>query len=229
MAADPAQRRIGPRRRAGRVGGLERAPPAEPVPGRDRAHPEGGHPGGPLPPGPPAAAAPGGRGPAAVPGGPRRRVRLLRPGAPGQGVPRSRGLLPVGVAGGRVPIRPSQRPRSGTRIGCMTDNAPAPQVWHTLRARDARALIRFLVDAFGFEETVVYGEGDRVDHAQLSWPPGGGIMLGSVRDDPDDTWSLAPGSFGAYVVTDDPDGLCARATAAGAKLVMDLNDSDYGS
>ena len=25
----------------------------------------------------------------------------------------------------------------------------------------ARALIRFLVDAFGFEETVVYGDGDR--------------------------------------------------------------------
>ncbi len=63
---------------------------------------------------------------------------------------------------------------------------PAPQVWPTLRAHDARALIRFLVDAFGFEETVVYREGDRVDHAQLSWPPGGGIMLGSVRDGDED-------------------------------------------
>ena len=61
-------------------------------------------------------------------------------------------------------------------------STPEPQVWPTLRARDARALIRFLVDAFGFEETVVYGDGDRVDHAQLSWPEGGGIMLGSVRD-----------------------------------------------
>ena len=28
--------------------------------------------------------------------------------------------------------------------------APEPQVWPTLRARDARALIKFLVDAFGF-------------------------------------------------------------------------------
>ena len=51
-------------------------------------------------------------------------------------------------------------------------SAPEPQVWPTLRAHDARALIRFLIDAFGFEETVVYGDGDRVDHAQLSWPPG---------------------------------------------------------
>jgi hypothetical protein len=32
----------------------------------------------------------------------------------------------------------------------MTDNSPPPQVWPTLRARDARALIRFLVAALGF-------------------------------------------------------------------------------
>jgi uncharacterized glyoxalase superfamily protein PhnB len=77
--------------------------------------------------------------------------------------------------------------------------APPPQVWPTLRARDARALIRFLVEAFGFEETAVYGEGEQVDHAQLSWPPGGGIMMGSARAG-DDPWPLQPGSFGAYVV-----------------------------
>ncbi|GAA4576793.1 VOC family protein [Planotetraspora kaengkrachanensis] len=111
----------------------------------------------------------------------------------------------------------------------MTDEAPPPQVYPALRARDARALIRFLVDAFGFEETVVYGEGDHVDHAQLSWPLGGGIMLGSVRDVPDDPWPVQPGVFGAYVVTDDPDGLYARATAAGAKVIQELHDTDYGS
>jgi uncharacterized glyoxalase superfamily protein PhnB len=112
----------------------------------------------------------------------------------------------------------------------MTDKTPAPQVWPTVRARDARALIRFLVDAFGFEETAVYGEGDRVDHAELSWPPGGGIMLGSAAEsDADDNWPLQPGSFGAYVVTDEPDALFARATAAGAEVLMDMNDTDYGS
>ncbi len=111
----------------------------------------------------------------------------------------------------------------------MTDTTPAPQVWPTLRARDARALIRFLVDAFGFEETAVYGSGDRVDHAQLSWPPGGGIMLGSARDDSDDPWPLRPGTFGAYVVTDEPDKLYARAVAAGAVVVRELATTDYGS
>ncbi|MFI1992822.1 VOC family protein [Actinoplanes sp. NPDC020271] len=113
----------------------------------------------------------------------------------------------------------------------MTDEKtpPPPQVWPTLRARDARALIRFLVEAFGFEETATYGEGDRVDHCQLDWPPGGGVMLGSVRDRADDAWALPPGTFGAYAVTDEPDELAARARAAGAEIVREPFDTDYGS
>jgi uncharacterized glyoxalase superfamily protein PhnB len=106
--------------------------------------------------------------------------------------------------------------------------APSPQVWPTLRATDARALIRFLVDAFGFEETAVYGEGDLVHHAQLSWPEGGGIMLGSDRDD-GSAWTLRPGTFGGYVVCADPDALYKRAVAAGAEVIQEMNDTDYGS
>ena len=106
----------------------------------------------------------------------------------------------------------------------MTANTPLPQVWPTLRAQNARTLIKFLVDAFGFEETVVYGDGDRVDHAQLSWPEGGGIMLGSVpAADADDEWALRPGTFGAYVVTADPDAVHARAAAAGAEITSGLH------
>ena len=112
-------------------------------------------------------------------------------------------------------------------------STPEPQVWPTLRARDARALIRFLVDAFGFEETVVYGDGDRVDHAQLSWPEGGGVMLGSVRDGDTDAHGQAtptrPGTFGAYVVTDDVDAVYQRAKAAGAEIIAEPYDTDYGS
>lgn len=107
---------------------------------------------------------------------------------------------------------------------------PAPQVWPTLRAQDARGLIRFLVDAFGFEETVVYGDGDRVDHAQLSRPEGGGVMLGSVRAGQDSAdGPTPPGQFSAYVVTADPDAVHARAKAAGAELTTDLHVTDYGS
>ncbi len=107
----------------------------------------------------------------------------------------------------------------------MTDKTPPPQVWPVLRARDPRGLIRFLVDAFGFEETAVYGDGDRVDHAELSWPPGGGVMLGTV----DGGAEQRVGTFSAYVVTDDPDSLHARAVAASAEITDPLHDTDYGS
>jgi uncharacterized glyoxalase superfamily protein PhnB len=104
---------------------------------------------------------------------------------------------------------------------------PEPQVWPTLRARDARGLIRFLVEAFGFEETAVYGDGDVVHHAELAWPPGGGIMLGSVREGA--ASSTEAGAFGAYVVTDEPDKLYERAKAAGAEITAEPHDTDYGS
>jgi uncharacterized glyoxalase superfamily protein PhnB len=108
--------------------------------------------------------------------------------------------------------------------------APPPTVWPTLAAHDARALIDFLVAAFGFEETVAYpDDSGGIVHAELAWPAGGGVMLGTVRAGEDDVWRLQPGTFGCYVVTDGPDALFARATAAGAVVVQGLHDTDYGS
>lgn len=110
---------------------------------------------------------------------------------------------------------------------------PPPQIWPTLKARDARGLIRFLVDAFGFRESsVIYGEGERVDHAELSWPEGGGVMLGSVRgpeDGAEDIWATKPGTLGAYVVTDRPDAVFDRAKAHGAEILREPTDTDYGA
>jgi uncharacterized glyoxalase superfamily protein PhnB len=106
---------------------------------------------------------------------------------------------------------------------------PPPQVWPTLRARDAYGLIRFLVDVVGFEETAVYGDGAVVHHAELSWPLGGGIMLGSERPADGDQWPLSPGSFGAYVVCEDTDALHRRALAGGAEIVDSPHDTEYGS
>lgn len=108
-----------------------------------------------------------------------------------------------------------------------SDKTPAPQVWPTLQAHDAPALIDFLITAFGFEKVAVYADGDTVQHAQLSWPPGGGVMLGSHQ--PDGDWSREPGTFGAYVVADDPDGLHERARSAGARIIREPTDQDYGN
>lgn len=63
-------------------------------------------------------------------------------------------------------------------------------IWPSFRYSDAHAAIRFLVDAFGFERVAVYENGDRVDHAELRWPLGGGVMLGSssARTAPSPVW-----------------------------------------
>ena len=56
----------------------------------------------------------------------------------------------------------------------MTDTTTvttAPTVWPALRYRDARAAIRFLVEAFGFEESLVV-PGERANHfflKPMSW------------------------------------------------------------
>ncbi|MEV0537758.1 VOC family protein [Kitasatospora sp. NPDC050463] len=113
----------------------------------------------------------------------------------------------------------------------MNSRTPAPQVWPSLRARDARALIRFLVDAFGFEEVVAYGEGEFVAHAELAWPEGGGVMLGSDRPDAEgaEPWPGRPGTFTGYVVTAEPDAVHARAVAAGARITKEPFETEYGS
>lgn len=104
---------------------------------------------------------------------------------------------------------------------------PAPTVWPTLQATDARGLIDFYVTTFGFVATAVYADGDEVAHAQLDWPEGGGVMLGSHR--PERDWSRSPGTFGGYVVTDRVDAVYARVQESGAEIVRLLTETDYGN
>jgi uncharacterized glyoxalase superfamily protein PhnB len=103
----------------------------------------------------------------------------------------------------------------------------APDVWPTLQAHDAHALIDFLTETVGFLRTAVHSDGDRVAHAQLDWPEGGAVMLGSHK--PGGRWSREPGTFGAYVVTADVDALHERLRAAGATIRMAPTDQEYGS
>ena len=87
-----------------------------------------------------------------------------------------------------------------------TDTEVRTLVWPTLRYADARAAIHWLVTVLGFGEQAVYGDGDRVDHAQLVRPGGGGIMLGSARDD--SAISQVPAGTGSvYVVVETEDEL----------------------
>jgi len=104
-------------------------------------------------------------------------------------------------------------------------------VWPVLRYTDARAAIRFLVDAFGFEQAAVSPADPEVsvEHAELRWPRGGGIMLGTQGVGAE-VFDPAPGAPATtYVVCTDPDALHDRARAAGAEIVMELTDQSYGS
>ena len=111
-----------------------------------------------------------------------------------------------------------------------TTRQQATVIWPTLRYRDAPAAVRFLVEAFGFEVVVSHpgATADVIEHAELRWPGGGGVMLGTLR--PDSSISELPAGTGSvYVVVDDPDPIYERARAAGARFARELGDEGYGS
>lgn len=104
----------------------------------------------------------------------------------------------------------------------------------TLRYRDAPAAIDWLCRAFGFDKRlVVPDENDGIAHAQLAFGKGM-IMLGSARDDAFGRYMKPPQDLdgistqGAYLIVSDADAHYARAVAAGARIVYDIKDEDYG-
>ncbi len=105
-----------------------------------------------------------------------------------------------------------------------------------LRYRDAAAAIEWLCGAFGFEKQAVYpGPDNTIAHAQLSFG-NGMIMLGSVQtaDSEFSKTMRQPDEVGGietqcpYVVVVDADEIYQRAKAAGAKIIIDIKDEDYG-
>lgn len=105
-----------------------------------------------------------------------------------------------------------------------------------LRYRNAPAAIDWLCNVFGFDRHAVYpGEGDTIAHAQLTFPGGGMIMLGSVENQsewgklvkqPDEIDGCETQSV--YLVTTDADAIYAKAKAAGAEIVIEIKDEEYG-
>jgi uncharacterized glyoxalase superfamily protein PhnB len=95
----------------------------------------------------------------------------------------------------------------------------------TFRYDDARGAIAFLQEAFGFSEHAVYEEAGTIVHAELKLGDAY-IMLGAAREENAD---LVSGPSTTYVVIEDPDAHHARAVAAGAEIVRELTDQDYGS
>jgi uncharacterized glyoxalase superfamily protein PhnB len=114
----------------------------------------------------------------------------------------------------------------------MTGQATqVPCIFPTFRYRDADRMIAWLRQAFGFELHVKYMDGDKVAHAQLTLGASM-IMLGEARDDAYGKMVGAPGGNGGtsvYIAIPDTDAACRRAQAAGAEILEEPTDRDYGS
>jgi uncharacterized glyoxalase superfamily protein PhnB len=95
-----------------------------------------------------------------------------------------------------------------------------------LHYRDPDKALRFLTEAFGFREHAVHkGPDGEIGYVELQL---GDCYIGFGRtSDGDSPFDLGP--IAVYVGLDDPDAHHARAVAAGAEIVMELTDQDYGS
>lgn len=97
-------------------------------------------------------------------------------------------------------------------------------IYPVIRCEDARAAIDFYCEAYGFERLEVHVEEGQIVHAELRY--GEGVIMPSDRTvgmqaDHGPSWT--------YVAVEDADAHHARAKAAGAEIVRELEDQDYGS
>jgi uncharacterized glyoxalase superfamily protein PhnB len=101
-----------------------------------------------------------------------------------------------------------------------------PTVITLLHYRDAARAIEWLEEAFGFKPHAVHkGDDGTIAHAELAYGDGM-VMLGG---NPEEKYGSHAGQGWLYVVVEDPDAHYAQAKAAGAEIVRELEDQDYGS
>ena len=106
-----------------------------------------------------------------------------------------------------------------------------PKIYPFMRYNDATAAIEFLKSAFGFEEhMIVPGENGSIAHAELRL--GESIIMPGSAHTPRKVArpkSIEDVDIGIYIGVEDVDAHHDRAKAAGAEIVRELNDTDYGS
>ncbi len=116
---------------------------------------------------------------------------------------------------------------------------PTPAGWPRISSsahyRDPARMIDWLCEAFGFELRLkVEGEGGRIEHSELTYGEGV-VMVGGERHEKARFGAamLSPLSAGGntqsmMIYVDDVDAHCARARAAGARIVSEPSLHDYG-
>jgi uncharacterized glyoxalase superfamily protein PhnB len=113
----------------------------------------------------------------------------------------------------------------------MSD-AVRTDIFPALRYREAEAALKWLQEAFGLVEKSVYRDDTgTIAHAVLRLGTGL-IMFGQHQADGwlgGGTADPLASTISLYAVVDDPDAHYAQAKAAGATIVRELADMDYGS
>ncbi len=144
------------------------------------------------------------------------------------------GMFAMPTKAKKAQRRATSRPKHTETRKAVATKPPGGRVVACLRYRDAPAAIEWLGNAFGFKpHLVVPGENGTIAHAQLTLGSGM-IMLGSARDDEFGRLMTHPDETGgretqcAYVIVRDADAHYARAKAAGATIIVDIKDEDYG-
>jgi uncharacterized glyoxalase superfamily protein PhnB len=111
-------------------------------------------------------------------------------------------------------------------------NQPTQSIFPVLRYRDGESALRWLQSAFGFVEHAVYrGDDGSIVHATLRL--GSSLVMFGEHAGKGRLAGEAPNALASpislYVIVDDPDAHHADAASAGARVVRQLTDEDYGS
>ena len=92
---------------------------------------------------------------------------------------------------------------------------------------DATRALDFLSRAFGFTETMRSEDGDRIAHAEMSLGEGR-IMLGQPGEGWESPKKRGVGTVLLYTYVDDFDAHFERAREAGAEIVEEPTEQQYG-
>ena len=106
----------------------------------------------------------------------------------------------------------------------------------SMRYKDAHAAIAWLEKALGLQRKAVYeGPDGTVAHAELTFGETGMLMLGSASNtSPYPERMGTPAELGGkvtspmYLIADDCDAVWARAKEAGAEVLAELREMEYG-
>lgn len=103
------------------------------------------------------------------------------------------------------------------------------QVIPYLYYADVPAAVDWLVRAFGFEKIMLHPTGNGRHHGEVRFGAGV-VMMGTAADqfESKSPRQARAHTSGVFIYLDDVDGHYARAKAAGAAIVQEITDQDYG-